>query len=188
MKKSNSVKNLTIENIRAYTTETLVKTIEHHGCIQPTFICFGRERTVPLIASQLANDDVKDHFVSTLRLICIAEDALAAVLVAEIWTSPVCSIKNDIRPSLAADRQEYVMIRIELPGNQGEMNLFPIIRDANGKASLGTCISQPIKDCPSRPSRFENFLPSTAPTKNERIAAESRLKRNGQLIKVYPFQ
>ena len=178
MKKSNPVKNLTIENIRAYTTETLVKTIEHYGCIQPTFICYGRERTVPLIASQLANDDVKDHFVSTLRHLCIAEDALAAVLVAEIWTTP----------SLAADRQEYVMIRIELPGNQGEMNLFPIIRDANGKASLGTCISEPIKDCPSRPIRFETFLPATAPTKNERIAAESRLKRNGQLIKVYPFQ
>lgn len=184
MKKTYTPEKLTVEYIRACTTHAVAKTLEVKGGIPPIFICYGRDRMVNLVASQLADDEVKDQFVSTLRHICIAEDAFAAVLVLESWISPACTEKTGIRPSLASDRQEFVVVQIEFPGNQGEMNQYPIIRDANGKPSLGACsISQPIKDCTGR---FANFMPATPPTEGERIIAQCLAQRNMQLMKVYP--
>jgi len=73
------------------------------------------------------------------------------------------------------------MVRIELPGNQGEVIIFQKIRDGNGKARLGNCISQPIKNYQDR---FSNLLPATQPNASERIRANDLAQQNMQLIKV----
>jgi len=180
MNKKRPLKNLTLEDLRAISTRAVAKTIEHAGGIQPTFLCYGRDRIVNLNAAQLPDAEVQDRFASTLRLICLAEDAFAAVLVLELWASPVCSTTG-IRPSLAPDRQELVMVRIELPGNQGEVIIFQKIRDGNGKARLGNFISQPIKNYQDR---FSNLLPATRPNASERIRANDLAQQNMQFMKV----
>jgi len=181
MNKKRPLKNLTLEDLRATTTYAVAKTIEHQGCIQPIFMCYGHDRIVNLNAAQLPDAGVQDRFASTLRLICTAEDAFAAVLILELWASPVCTTTTGIRPSLAPDRQELVMVRIELPGNQGEVIFFQKNRDANGKARLGNCISQPIKDYKDR---FSNLLPATPPSASERLRANDLAQQNMQLMKV----
>jgi len=184
MKNKRPLKNLTLEDLRAASTQAVAKTIEHAGCIQPTFLCYGRDRIVNLNAAQLPDAGVQDRFASTLRLICMAEDAFAAVLILELWASPVCSTSTGIRPSLAPDRQELVMVRIELPGNQGEVIFFQKIRDGNGKARLGDCISQPIRD---RKDRFSNLLPATPPSESDKVRANDLAQQNMQLMQVTTF-
>jgi len=88
MNKKRPLKSLTLEDLRAISTRAVAKTIEHAGGIQPTFLCYGRDRIVNLNAAQLPDAEVQDRFASTLRLICLAEDAFAAVLVLEYMGKP----------------------------------------------------------------------------------------------------
>ena len=178
MKKINIEKHLTIESIRAYLRIKLDGTFGENGRLPATFICFGREKLTTVIAPHLPDPTTKDKFVEDFRLLCTAEDALAAVSMMEIWMCPPDT--QGLRPSEHPDRREFVIVSLELPGNRGEVSLYPIIRDGAAKPRLG----EPQIFPEQNQGRLSQFLPAKPPTEGERIIAAAGLKRNGRMF--YP--
>jgi len=182
MKKINIEKHLTVESIRAYLRIKLDGTFGQDGRLPATFICFGREKLTSVIAPLLSDDATKDKFVEDFRLLCTAEDALAAVSLMEVWMSPPDA--QHLRPSEHPDRREFVIVSLELPGNRGEVSLYPIIREGGAKPRLG----QPQIFPEQSQGRLSQFLPAKPPTEGERIIAAAGLQRNGRLMQANPFQ
>jgi hypothetical protein len=178
MKKFDIEKHLTIESIRTYLRVILDGTFGKDGRLPATFICFGREKPTIVHAPHLPDGATKDKFVGDFRLFCTAEDALAAASLMEIWMSPPDT--QGLRPSEHPDRREFVIVSIELPGNRGEVSLYPIIREGDAKPRLG----QPQIFSEPNQGRLSQFLPAKPPTEGERIIAAASLKRNGRIY--YP--
>lgn len=178
MKKFDIEKHLTIESIRTYLRVILDGTFGKDGRLPATFICFGREKPTIVHAPHLPDGATKDKFVGDFRLFCTAEDALAAASLMEIWMSPPDA--QGLRPSEHPDRREFVIVSIELPGNRGEVSLYPIIREGDAKPRLG----QPQIFSEPNQGRLSQFLPAKPPTEGERIIAAASLKRNGRIY--YP--
>ena len=178
MKKFDIEKHLTIESIRTYLRVTLDGTFGKDGRLPATFICFGREKPTIVHAPHLPDGATKDKFVGDFRLFCTAEDALAAASLMEIWMCPPDT--QGLRPSEHPDRREFVIVSIELPGNRGEVSLYPIIREGNAKPRLGEPQTFPEQN----QGRLSQFLPAKPPTEGERIIAAASLKRNGRIY--YP--
>ena len=178
MKKFNVEKYLTIESIRAYVSIKLDETFGKDGRLPATFVCLGREKLTTVIAPHLPDAATRDRFMEDFRLLCTAEDALAAVSLTEIWLSP--PDQQNLRPSEHPDRREFVMVTIELPGNRGELSLYPIIRQGEAKPKLGQPQTIPHQ---SGGGSFR-LLPVKPPTEGERIIAAALLKRNGRMF--YP--
>lgn len=184
MKNINTEKQLTLEHLRNFAGNLVAEGFEKHGCAPRTFICFGRHRNIA-VGSHLPDDNAKAIFASEFRTLCIAEDALAVVCIAEIWISPPDSVEKNIRPSEHPDRREYVMISIERRGTPGELNLYPIIREGSARPRLGECQNYPFNDLTGQ---FAQFLPAKPPTEGQRIIAAASLKRNGHIVPANPFQ
>ena len=182
MKKFNVEKYLTLESIRAYVRIKLDETFGQDGRLPATFICFGREKLTTVIAPLLPDPAAKDKFVEDFRLLCTAEDAVAAVSMFEIWMSPPDG--QDLRPSEHPARREFVIVSLELPGNRGEVSLYPIVRDGAAKPRLG----EPQIFPEQNQGRLSQFLPAKPPTEGERIIAAAGLQRNGRLMQANPFQ
>ena len=182
MKKFDIEKHLTIESIRTYLRVILDGTFGKDGRLPATFICFGREKPTIVHAPHLPDEATKDKFVGDFRLFCTAEDALAAASLMEVWMSPPDG--QDLRPSEHPDRREFVIVSIELPGNRGEISLYPIIREGKAKPRLGPpqTFSEPNQ------GRLSQFLPAKPPTEGERIIADALLKRNGRMFYPNPAQ
>jgi len=182
MKKFDIEKELTIESLRTCLRIKLDETFGRDGRLPATFICCGRKKATTVIAPHLPDPAAKDKFVEDFRLLCTAEDALAAVSMFEIWMSPPDG--QCLRPSEHPDRREFVIVSIELPGNRGEISLYPIIREGKAKPRLGPpqTFSEPNQ------GRLSQFLPAKPPTEGERIIADALLKRNGRMFYPNPAQ
>lgn len=176
MKKTYTTNKPTLTNLRTFAAESAAEELERTGRLIPAFICFGRRSGPHLFLTQLTDDASKDEFVKGIRLLCIAEDAQAAVFIAESWMGAQNSL---VRPSESPNRREVITVRIELPGNQGEINIYPILRDSNGKPRLGELEFQsPLTGL----DRFSRFLPDTAPSEGEQIIAKTILQRSGRMV------
>ena len=182
MKTLNIEKHLTIENIRVFVLIKLDETFGKDGRLPATFICCGRKKPTTVIASHLPDAAAKDKFVEDFRLLCPAEDTLAAVCMMEIWACPPDA--QGLRPSEHPDRREFVMVSIELPGNRGEVSLYPIIREGDAKPRLGEPQTFPEQN----QGQLSQFLPAKPPTEGERIIAAASLKRNGRMFYPNPAQ
>jgi hypothetical protein len=171
MKNSKIRTKLTLENIRKTTQMGLKNQFDHTGKMPTALICFSDSQTVNVLPC-LTDDEAKDKFAELVTLLCTAVAAKAIAFVAESWT---CK-DFQARPSEHPDRQEVVMLSIEMRGHPAEVWMYPIIRSGTEKPKLGqpTFISSAESG-----GRFTHLLPANPPTDGERIIASHVLERRG---------
>lgn len=133
------------------------------GNVPPTMMGLGSGGPLFFIPSRLSDERAKDNFADTARLICVAHDATAAVLILESWmkvAAPGETLDTMERPSEAFDRKEIVVITGETRTGF-KQKLLPIIRtDAGGFFGFGEY------DGPSAETiegRFTQILPPKRP-------------------------
>lgn len=135
------------------------------GNVPPTMMGLSPRGPLSFVPSAMTDDRAKDNFANTARLICVAHDATAAVMILESWMStapPGGSLDMQERPSEAIGRQEIVMLTGETRlGNKHK--LLRIIRtDAGGFFGFGEFDSLASD---SFQGRFAQILPPKRPTK-----------------------
>ena len=104
------------------------------GRVPPTFLALCPARLMFYLPESMGDERAKDNFANTARLICIAHDATAAVMILESWmkvAAPGESLDPDERPSEALDRREVVLLAGEERGRK-KQKFLPIIRSGNG--------------------------------------------------------
>ena len=103
--------------------------------IPPTLLAVTKKGPLFFTPASLQDDRSKDDFADTARLICIAYQVPAAVMILESWMKMAAEgekLDPDERPSEAMDRHEVVMVMGEAPGTT-QRKVFKIIRtDAGG--------------------------------------------------------
>jgi hypothetical protein len=83
------------------------------GPVPPTLFLIGEEGAATFIPDNFDNEESKDDFVMTARMICIAHGATACVMVLEAWVKFAQSgekMDETEPPSEAFDRQEVVLL------------------------------------------------------------------------------
>jgi hypothetical protein len=182
MKNPHIKKSVNVEYIRHYAHLTLTGQFQMFGSLPPRLVCFSREYTTSMISHHLPDAAAREQFASDFRLLCIAEDALAAACMVEVWMSPPDA--QGFRPSEHPDRREFVIVNIELPDGKGEVNLYPIIREGDTKPRLGQ-----FQIFPRQPVQgiLSGFLPEKTPTEADRIIAATLLQRTGRVLHQFPL-
>lgn len=103
--------------------------------IPPTLLAATKKGPLFFTPASLQDDRSKDDFADTARLICIAYQVPAAVMILESWMKMAAEgekLDMDERPSEAIDRHEVVMVMGEAAGTT-QRKVFKIIRtDAGG--------------------------------------------------------
>lgn len=103
--------------------------------IPPTLLAVTKKGPLFFSPASLQDDRSKDDFADTARLICIAYQVPAAVMILESWMKMAAEgekLDLDEPPSEAMDRHEVVMVMGEAAGTT-QRQVFKIIRtDAGG--------------------------------------------------------
>lgn len=84
--------------------------------IPPTLLAFTKKGPLFFTPASLQDDRSKDDFADTARLICIAYQVPAAVMILESWMKMAAEgekLDPDERPSEAMDRHEVVMVMVK---------------------------------------------------------------------------
>jgi hypothetical protein len=182
MKNPHIKKSVNVEYIRRYVHLTLTGQFQMFGSLPPRLVCFNQENVTSMISQHLPDAAAREQFVSDFQLLCIAEGALAAACMVEVWMSPPDA--QGLRPSEHTDRREFVIVNIELPDGKGEVNLYPIIREGDAKPRLGqfqTFLRQSVQGI------LSGFLPEKTPTESHRIIAATLLQRTGRVLHQFPL-
>lgn len=121
--------------------------------IPPTLLAATRKGPLFFTPASLEDDRSKDDFANTARLICIAYQVPAAVLILESWMKMAADgeqLDPNERPSEAFDRHEVVMLMGEAPGATAR-KVFKIVRtDAGGFFALTEWEGLPLDEFQGR--------------------------------------
>jgi len=149
------------------------------GRLPPTLFLIGSEGPLMFMPESLADENDKDDFAATARLMCIAHAATACVMALEAWAKfakPGEKFDETEPPSEAFDRQEVVVLMGESHSGQ-KQKFLPIIRSDNGKFfGLGES-NAPSMD--EMKGRFAQLLPTKVPDEGIRLVAKAMLKVKG---------
>ncbi len=139
------------------------------GEVRPTFMILTGEGTLLLLPGNMADEREKDTSAMTARLVCLAHDANAVVVVSEAWMSVRSHRSAYELPSEAPDRKEVVMLLGEAYGSR-KMKFLPILRSESGAfRGFGDSSDSPYD---SVEGRFTNILPAQRPTSEVRAEAK----------------
>ena len=140
--------------------------------VPPTLIVATKKRPLIFTPDSFRDDRAKDDFADTCRLICLAYEVSAAVLVLESWMKFATEgepLDPNERPSEALDRVEVVFLAGEAIGIH-RPRIFKIIRtDAGGFFGLTELEKVPAAGFQGR---FAQLMPPEQP--NQQIAAVAR--------------
>ena len=153
--------------------------MRNSGRMSPTLFLIGAEDPLMFVPESLADEDEKDSFATTARLLCIALAATAVVMTMEAWmktAQPEETLDLTEPPSEAFDRQEVVLLMGEARTGQKQKYL-PIIRSGNGKFFGFGELDMPEVDTVE--GRFARILPAQPPTKEHRAVAKLMLEVKG---------
>lgn len=132
--------------------------------IPPTLLAVTKRGPLFFTPASLQDDRAKDDFADTARLICIAYQVPAAVMILESWMKMAAEgekLDMDERPSEAIDRHEVVTVMGEAAGS-AQRKIFKIVRtDAGGFFGLTEWEGLPLAEFQGR---FVDLLPSKPPT------------------------
>ncbi len=135
------------------------------GNVPPTMMGLSPRGPLFFVPSAMADDRAKDNFANTARLICVAHDATAAVMILEAWMNcapPGGTLDMQERPSEAIGRREIVMLTGESRSGC-KQKLLPIIRTGvGGFFGFGEYDSLAPD---SFEGRFAGILPPKRPTR-----------------------
>lgn len=137
-------------------------------------------RQVMFMPENLADNQAKDDFATTSKLMAIACGATAAVMALEAWVKtakPGEDFDKTELPSEAFDRQECVVLMGESMTEGRKQQMLPIIRSGNNKFfGFGHA---PVSKMEKLEGRFSQLLPDKAPDENLRMLAMVMLKVKG---------
>ena len=145
----------------------------------PTLFLIGIDGPIMFMPASLADEDEKDAFATTARLMCIAHGATVAVMALEAWmktAKPGEKFDMTEPPSEAFDRQEVVVLMGEDRNGQ-KQQFLPIIRSDNGRFFGFGESELPVMD--SMQGRFAGILPPKVATAEHRALAQAMLKIKG---------
>lgn len=147
--------------------------------IPPTLLAVTKKGPLFFTPESLQDDRSKDAFADMSRLICIAYEVPAAVLILESWLKMAAegeALDPNERPSEAMDRHEVVMLMGEAPGST-RRNIFKIVRtDAGGFFGLTEWEGLPLDQFQGR---FVELLPPKKPTADIVEVAKAMLGMKG---------
>ena len=132
------------------------------GRVPPTFLALCPGRLLFYIPETMGDERAKDNFATTARLVCIAYDATAVVMILESWMKvavPGETLDPNERPSEALDRREIVVLAGEARDTR-KQRFLPIVRSGNGKF-FGFGESD-LPEFDSLQGRFAEILPPQA--------------------------
>jgi hypothetical protein len=169
------------------TLDDLLAQAEHYanycmrntGRVTPTLFLIGPDGPLMFVPESLADENAKDDFATTARLMCIAHAATATVMTLEAWAkSAKPGEKMDMTepPSEAFDRREVVVLLGETRDGQ-KQEFLPIIRSGNGKFFGFGESDVPVMD--QMKGRFAQILPPKVPDDAMRDLAKVMLKVKG---------
>ena len=147
--------------------------------IPPTLLAVTKKGPLFFTPESLQDDRSKDAFADMSRLICIAYEVPAAVLILESWLKMAAegeALDPNERPSEAMDRHEVVMLMGEAPGST-RRKIFKIVRtDAGGFFGLTEWEGLPLDQFQGR---FVELLPPKKPTADIVEVAKAMLGMKG---------
>jgi len=132
--------------------------------VPPSLIAATKRGPLYFTPDSLENDRAKDDFADMARLICIAYDVSAAVMILESWLKMASegeALDLNERPSEAFDRQEVVMVMGEAVGIRQPKILKIVRTDAGGFFGLTEMEGLPMDQFQGR---FAQLLPAKRPT------------------------
>ena len=152
------------------------------GSVPPTVIADTAEGFVFCMPSGLPDEAAKDRFADVARLLAVAHDARAIVMVVEAWVrmaAPGGKLDTETPPSQAADRQEMVALILEDHSRCGTC-LLPIMRDVfGGFLEFG---GNPVPDFTSAAGRFTGLMPRRKPVAEHASMAKAALQALGMCV------
>jgi len=152
------------------------------GSVPPTVIADTAEGYVFCIPNGMPDEAAKDRFADAARLLAVAHDARAIVLVVESWVrlaAPGGQLDTSIPPSQAPDRQEMVVLMLE-DGKRCANTFLPITRDVFGKfAEFG---EGPAPMFTSTAGRFSGLMPKRPQGAREVAMAKAALQVMGMCV------
>lgn len=169
----------TLDDLLAQAEHYANYSLRHSGRVPPTLFLIGADGPAMFIPQNLADDQAKDDFATTARLLCIAHAANACVLTLEAWMKCAkAGEKLDMTepPSEAFDRREVVVLMGEGRGRL-KQKFLPIIRSDNGNFfGLGES-ETPGAD--HLKGRFAQILPPKIADDKTRLLAQTLLQIKG---------
>ena len=131
------------------------------------------------LPESMGDDRAKNNFANTARLICIAHDVTAVVLILESWmkmAAPGETLDPHEAPSEAINRREVVVLAGE-SRDKKRQKFLPIIRtDAGGFFGFGEF---DLPDLNNFEGRFAQILPPQAAPATLRSQARLMLQAMG---------
>jgi hypothetical protein len=108
--------------------------MRNFGNVAPMMIAVTPKGPIHFAPRSLENEEAKDDFANTARLVVTGYGATAAVMILESWMSVAGADGElpDMPPSESPDRREIVMLAAESFG-QHQTEILPIIRSDSGK-------------------------------------------------------
>ncbi len=135
------------------------------GSVAPAMMGLSPRGPFFFVPSAMTDDRAKDSFANTSRLICVAHDATAAVMILESWmklAKPGETLDTTEPPSESMDRREIVLLSGETRTGF-KQKILPIIRTGVGGFFGFGEFEGPSAD--SYQGRFAQILPPKRPTK-----------------------
>jgi len=150
--------------------------MRNSGKMAPTLFMIGINGPVMFVPESWGNDDEKDNFAQSARLMSIAHAATQVVMAMEAWikrAKPGETVDLTEPPSEAFDREEVVVLMGEAKAGQKQKYL-PIIRSGNGRFFGFGESDLPVFD--QIEGRFAGILPHSTPTPEQRTLAQAMLQ------------
>lgn len=155
------------------------RSLREIGKFHPTLLILGKDGPLIVHPDGFADEQAKDAFMTTARLLCIAQAATCVVMALEAWATfpkPGHPFNPQEMPSESLERKELVILIGESRGKDMQKCL-PIVRtDAGGFFGFG---EDPLPKGASVAGRFAKLLPPLLPNAKQQRWAQEALKVMG---------
>ena len=169
----------TLDDLLTQAEDFALFSMRQAGRVPPTMMAVSPKGLLIYLPEQMGNDRAKNDFATTARLICIAHDVTAVVLILESWmkmAAPGETLDATEAPSEAIDRKEVVVLAGE-SRDKKRQKFLPIIRtDVGGFFGFG---ESDLPDLNNFEGRFAEILPPQAAPATLKAQARLLLKAMG---------
>ena len=152
----------TLDDLLEQAEDFALFSMRQAGRVPPTVMAVAPKGLLIYLPESMGDEKAKNNFANTARLICIAHDVTAVVLILESWmkmAAPGETLDATEAPSEAIDRKEVVVLAAEARGAKRQ-KFLPIIRtDVGGFFGFG---ESDVPEFSNFEGRFAEILPPQA--------------------------
>lgn len=153
--------------------------LRRSGTMAPTLFLIGDEGPMMFVPQTMADEQDKDNFANTARLVCIAQGATVCVMTLEAWMKSAKEgepLDTTEKPSEAIDRQEVIVLMGEDRSGQ-KQQILPIVRHDNGR--FFTLNESTCPQLDKMEGRFAQILSPKVPDAETKTVAKAMLQVKG---------